>query len=124
VNILLVASALTRFRSPGPAAAVTPIPSGDRCAVVLRALGAPQLLYRSETTGRVRERRGRVHIYVDVSGSIADLKYTERCSTAAMWCIPPFTCSPPSYTTSPSPGFETENAGPLAGPVLSAWRPI
>jgi hypothetical protein len=53
---------------------VTPIPSGDRRAVVLRALGAPQLRYRSETTGRVRERRDRVHVYVDVSGRIADLK--------------------------------------------------
>jgi hypothetical protein len=42
--------------------------------VVLRALGAPQLLYRSESTGRVRERRDRVHVYVDVSGSMADLK--------------------------------------------------
>ena len=67
-------SALTRFQSAGPAAAVTPIPSGDRRAVVLRALGAPQLLYRSESTGPVRERRDRVHLYVDVSGSIADLK--------------------------------------------------
>jgi hypothetical protein len=67
-------SALTRFRSAGPAAAVTPIPSGDRRAVVLRALGAPQLLYCSESTGRVRERLDRVHVYVDVSGSIADLK--------------------------------------------------
>jgi hypothetical protein len=67
-------SALTRFQSTGAAAAVTPVPSGDRRAVVLRALGAAPLLYRSETTGRVRERRDRVHVYVDVSGSIADLK--------------------------------------------------
>jgi hypothetical protein len=67
-------SALSRFQSAGPTAAMTPIPSGDRRAVVLRALGTPQLLYRTESTGRVRERRGRVHIYVDVSGSIADLK--------------------------------------------------
>ena len=67
-------SALTRFQSAGPAAAMTPIPSGDRRAVVLRALGAPQLLYRTESTGRVRERRDRVHVYVDVSGSIGGLK--------------------------------------------------
>ena len=67
-------SALMRFQSAGPAAAVTPIPSGDRRAVVLRALGAPQLLYRAESTGKVRERRDRVHVYVDVSGSIGDLK--------------------------------------------------
>jgi hypothetical protein len=67
-------SALTRFQSASPTVAVTPTPSRDRRAVVLRALGAPQLLYRTESTGRVRERRGRVHVYVDVSGSIADLK--------------------------------------------------
>ena len=53
---------------------MTPIPSGDRRAVVLRALGTAQLLYRAESTGRVRERRDRVHVYVDVSGSIGDLK--------------------------------------------------
>jgi hypothetical protein len=67
-------SALTRFQSAGSAAAVTPIPSGDRRAMVLRALGAPQLLYRAESTAKVRERRDRVHVYVDVSGSIGDLK--------------------------------------------------
>ena len=53
---------------------MTPIPSGDRRAVVLRSLGRPPLLYRAESIGRVRERRDRVHVYVDVSGSIADLK--------------------------------------------------
>jgi hypothetical protein len=67
-------SALTRFQSDGAVAVVTPIPSGDRRAVVLRALGTPLLLYRAEATERVRERRDRVHVYVDVSGSIADLK--------------------------------------------------
>jgi hypothetical protein len=67
-------SALTRFHSPGTAQCVTPIPSGDRRSVVLRALGAPQLLYHAESAGRVRERCDRVHVYVDVSGSIADLK--------------------------------------------------
>jgi hypothetical protein len=51
-----------------------PIPSGDRRAVGLRALGTPPLLYRAESTAGVRERRNRVHVYVDVSGSIADLK--------------------------------------------------
>jgi hypothetical protein len=66
--------ALARFQRAGTVAAVTPIPSGDRRAVVRRALGAPPLLYRAESTGRVRERRDRVHVYVDVSGSIADLK--------------------------------------------------
>jgi hypothetical protein len=41
---------------------------------VLRALGAQPLLYRGESTGQVRTRRERVHVYVDVSGSIGDLK--------------------------------------------------
>jgi hypothetical protein len=67
-------SALTRSKNDAAVATVTPIPSGDRRAVVLRALGTPPLLYRAESTGRVRKRRDRVHIYVDVSGSIADLK--------------------------------------------------
>jgi hypothetical protein len=67
-------SALTRSHSPETAQSVTPIPSGDRRSVVLRALGTPQLLYRAESAGRVRERCDRVHVYVDVSGSIADLK--------------------------------------------------
>jgi hypothetical protein len=67
-------SALSRCESAGSATAVTPIPSGDRRAVVLQALGALQLLYRTQSTGRVRERRDRVHVYVDVSGSIGDFK--------------------------------------------------
>jgi hypothetical protein len=67
-------SALTRLHNPGTVHSVTPIPSGDRRSVVLRALGTPQLLYRAESVGRVRERCDRVHVYVDVSGSIADLK--------------------------------------------------
>jgi hypothetical protein len=67
-------SALTRSHSPGTSRSVMPIPSGDRRSVVLRALGTPQLLYRAESAGRVRERCDRVHVYVDVSGSIADLK--------------------------------------------------
>jgi hypothetical protein len=70
----LKGSALARFQGAGPVVAVTPIPSGDRRAVVLRALGTPQLLYRTESTGTVRERRDRVHVYVDVSGSIGELK--------------------------------------------------
>ena len=51
---------------------MTPIPSQAtrRAVVVLRALGTPPLLYRAESAGRVRERRDRVHVYVDVSGSI------------------------------------------------------
>jgi hypothetical protein len=61
--------ALSRFHGSGPAPALMPIPSGDRRSIVLRALGTPQLLYRTETTGRVRDRCDRVHVYLDVSGS-------------------------------------------------------
>jgi hypothetical protein len=67
-------SAITRFYGPGTAHSVTPVPSGDRRSVVLRALGTPQLFYRAESTGRALERSDRVHVYLDVSGSIADLK--------------------------------------------------
>jgi hypothetical protein len=42
--------------------------------VVLRALDTPQLFYRAESAGSVRERCDPAHVYVDVSGSIADLK--------------------------------------------------
>jgi hypothetical protein len=54
---------------------LTPLPVFDRRATVLRALGAPPLLY----TGSLAEPRRlpggeRVHVYVDVSGSIGDLK--------------------------------------------------
>jgi hypothetical protein len=52
----------------------TPILTGDRRSVVLRALKTPQLLYRTELTARARERCDRVHVYVDVSGSIGNLK--------------------------------------------------
>jgi hypothetical protein len=62
------------FQGTGPAQSVTPIPYGDRRAAVLRALGAQQLFYRAESTGRVRERCERVHVYLDVSGSIAGFK--------------------------------------------------
>jgi hypothetical protein len=66
--------ARTRFQSSGMVQSMTPIPSSDRRSVVLRALDTPQLFYRAESAGSVRERCERVHVYVDVSGSIADLK--------------------------------------------------
>jgi hypothetical protein len=49
------------------------IPSHSRRAVVLRALQVPQLLYEFRVTARTRERPERVHVYVDVSGSMAGL---------------------------------------------------
>jgi hypothetical protein len=53
----------------------TPIPTFDRRSVVLRALGTPNILHRTEITHRKRTACDLVHVYVDVSGSIhGDLK--------------------------------------------------
>jgi hypothetical protein len=58
-----------------PAAILTPIPTCERRAVVLRALGAPPLLYGSMLPLPRRRPVGeRVHVYLDVSGSIGKLK--------------------------------------------------
>jgi hypothetical protein len=54
--------------------AVSPVPAADRRTVVLRALGVPQLLYRSEVTVKRRTSCERVHVYLDVSGSVDDFK--------------------------------------------------
>jgi predicted metal-dependent peptidase len=52
----------------------TPMPTFDRRSIVLEALGVPSLLYREH----IRHRNGiasePVHVYVDVSGSIGDMK--------------------------------------------------
>jgi hypothetical protein len=53
---------------------VSPLPTVDRRAVVLRALGVPQLLYRREAAAWRRPSCERVHVYLDVSGSIAGFK--------------------------------------------------
>jgi hypothetical protein len=52
----------------------TPVFGFDRRNLVLTALGRPPLLFRHTTKGRGRAGLERVHIYVDVSGSIGDLK--------------------------------------------------
>jgi hypothetical protein len=52
----------------------TPMPAFDRRSVVLQALGTPNLLYRSQIRHRNRSASEPVHVYVDVSGSIGDLK--------------------------------------------------
>jgi hypothetical protein len=59
--------------SPAPFPVVSPVPASDRRTVVLRALRVPQLLYRSESNW-LRPSCERVHVYVDVSGSIGDYK--------------------------------------------------
>ena len=53
----------------------TPLPGFDRRSAVLTALGAQPLLYAKQLPVR-RRRLGdeRVHVYLDVSGSIGDLK--------------------------------------------------
>lgn len=52
----------------------TPVIGFDRRSLVLTALGRPPLLYRQTTKHRGRSGLEPVHIYVDVSGSIGDLK--------------------------------------------------
>jgi hypothetical protein len=52
----------------------TPLPTFDRRSVVLSALGAPSLLHTAELHHRRRIHGERVHVYLDVSGSIDNLK--------------------------------------------------
>ena len=53
----------------------TPLPGPDRRAMVRRALGATPLLYRSELRAtQPLPAQERVHVYVDVSGSMEGLK--------------------------------------------------
>ncbi len=52
----------------------TPVIGFDRRSLVMTALGRPPLLYRHMTIGRGRAGLEPVHIYLDVSGSIGDLK--------------------------------------------------
>ena len=54
---------------------LTPIPASDRRSIVLRAMGVPALLHQATLTTTRRRRGGeRVHVYLDVSGSIGNLK--------------------------------------------------
>jgi hypothetical protein len=52
---------------------LTPIPTRDRRAIVQRYLGARPLLYTGQATKRMPNRSERVHVYVDVSGSMRDV---------------------------------------------------
>ena len=58
----------------GSLSVTSPVPARDRRGVVLRALGIPQLLYRQETSILRRASAERVHVYLDVSGSIGEWK--------------------------------------------------
>jgi hypothetical protein len=54
---------------------MTPLPALDRRSIVLGALGRPPMLHRGELPVPRRVPAGnRVNVYVDVSGSVADLK--------------------------------------------------
>jgi len=53
-----------------PVAGFSPIPSHSRRSAVLRVLNVPQVLYEFQLMGRARERLERVHVYLDVSGSM------------------------------------------------------
>jgi hypothetical protein len=57
-----------------PVAVTSPVPARDRRSIVRRALGVPQLLYGREDSMMRRASCERVHIYLDVSGSIGELK--------------------------------------------------
>ncbi len=59
----------------GPSPVETPLPTFDRRSVVLRALGAQPLLHAGSVSRRQRRPAGeKVHVYLDVSGSIGNLK--------------------------------------------------
>jgi hypothetical protein len=54
---------------------MSPIPALDRRSMVLRSLGRPPILHRGQLPIPRRMPAGsKLHVYVDVSGSIADLK--------------------------------------------------
>ena len=60
---------------PAPLAVETPIPVPDRRATTCRALGLTPLLYRGEVPALQRlPVQERVHVYVDVSGSMEGIK--------------------------------------------------
>jgi hypothetical protein len=68
-------AATLRRRSLSAVEILTPLPVFDRRTVVLRALGGDPLLHRAALPIVQRTNRGgQVHVYVDVSGSIGDLK--------------------------------------------------
>ena len=52
---------------------LTPIPTRDRRAIVQRRLGAQSLLYKGVDIQQCPNKCERVHIYVDVSGSMSDV---------------------------------------------------
>jgi hypothetical protein len=52
----------------------TPMPTFDRRSIVLEALGVPNLLHRAQIRYRNRIASEPVHVYLDVSGSIGNLK--------------------------------------------------
>ena len=61
--------------APGPIVVETPVPAPERRATVLRALGATPLLFRAETSApRPLPSHERVHVYVDVSGSMSGIE--------------------------------------------------
>jgi hypothetical protein len=52
----------------------TPLPAFDRRSIVLSAMGVPNLLHAAQLDCCRRTHGEKVHIYLDVSGSIGDLK--------------------------------------------------
>ena len=67
--------AMTGQKAPGtaPVPIATPVPHFDRRCVILTALGAPPLLYTGSVTAPCPQPSDRVHVYLDVSGSMGRL---------------------------------------------------
>jgi hypothetical protein len=53
-----------------PVLVLGPVPTRDRRAIVQRLIGATPLLYQSESVARRKRPSERVHVYLDVSGSM------------------------------------------------------
>ena len=71
----LSGSGAERRRTTDPMQAPTPMPSLDRRSMVLRALGTEPLLHSGQVPWRHTVRTGeRVHVYLDVSGSMDAIK--------------------------------------------------
>lgn len=63
-----------RTLEEGTRSSISPMPSGSRRDVVLGLLGSPILLHEGRTPAPAPSRTGdRVHLYLDVSGSVMDI---------------------------------------------------
>ena len=106
-----------------PSEIMTPLPALDRRSIVLGVLGRPPMLHRGELPVPRRVPAGsKVHVYVDVSGSIDVLKGagSQTCSTAGSGYIRLFTCSPIEWLTYRWHNFAGASAQQRTAPVSPA----